>query len=458
MFTEGGKRVIIVGGGATSVLLACHLLRNPSSNVRVTIVEKGASTGLGLAYSTGNPRHLLNVRASNMSAFPDDPNHFWNWVIAKNFYAAIEREDSLRFVPRRIYGQYLEGLLEAHLNRPEALRRLEILRGECVSVRLARGSVEIKLRDGTSHIGQIAVLATGNEASPAVCGYRGVDPWTEPANVGIGSDETILILGTGLTMVDYVLSVVEARRTGPLVAISRRGLLPQAHRHVEPLRIDPADVPFGSEISYVMKWVRDLVDRGHSQNLDWRSVLDGLRPFIQEIWQNWPNPTKQRFLRHARAWWDAHRHRTAPEVNTRLQEAISTGMLKVLAAKVTAIEPHSCGATVIYRRRGATAIESIQVCKVVECLGVAADASQSSNPVIQNLLKQGYARADPIGFGIEVATDCAVIDRCGKVSQDLFAVGPLTRGTFWEITSIPDIRIQCERLAGRISDRLAATH
>src|ERR1700680_3164424 len=79
---NAGRHVVIVGGGASGVLLACHLLRSLSENIRVTLIERNPAIGRGIAYSTVDPAHLLNVRAANMSAFADDPDHFWQWLQA----------------------------------------------------------------------------------------------------------------------------------------------------------------------------------------------------------------------------------------------------------------------------------------------------------------------------------------------------------------------------------------
>jgi uncharacterized NAD(P)/FAD-binding protein YdhS len=76
------RHAIIIGGGASGVLLACQLLRLGNSGFRVTLIERRPEIGRGLAYHTGNPDHLLNVRAANMSALPEDPDHFWRWLSA----------------------------------------------------------------------------------------------------------------------------------------------------------------------------------------------------------------------------------------------------------------------------------------------------------------------------------------------------------------------------------------
>jgi uncharacterized NAD(P)/FAD-binding protein YdhS len=453
MFPDGDIRVVIIGGGATGVLLACHLLRNPARPVQVTIVEKSDTAGLGLAYSTRNPQHLLNVRAGNMSAFPDEPGHFWNWLTANNLDTGLGCGDDFCFVPREIYGRYLGSLLQTHRVGCSPRQQLHVLRGECASLRPTRRGVEVKLTDGSSHVGHIAVLATGNEAPPNAHGSCGASPWREPQESGVAPDDPVLIMGSGLTMVDYVLSLLHAGHRGPITAISRRGLLPQPHRAIAPLKIDAADVPFGTDISYVLRWLRRVIAHDLGPGQDWRSAIDALRPFTRDIWQSCPEPTKRRFLRHARAWWDVHRHRTAPEIDRRLHAAIRSSQVNIIAGKVSNITVLRHGAIVSYRRRFRTELESMRVAKVVECVGVAVAPCDSANPVLQDLLEQGLIRPDPIGIGLDVTPDCAVIDRAGKPSAKLFAIGPLTRGRFWEIVAIPDIRVQCAELAQRIASR-----
>jgi uncharacterized NAD(P)/FAD-binding protein YdhS len=449
------RHVIIVGGGASGVLLACHLLRRATSSLRVTIVEKRAEVGRGIAYCTANPDHLLNVRAANMSAFPDQPDHFWHWLCARE---STPRDkvtwapcsDPFCFVPRRIYGDYIASLIEPLLSNGGRPGRLHVIQGECVAIDETRSGVAVALADGSSHFGDFAVLATGHEA-PAPCSGCYADPWTDPADAGIPLDASILILGSGLTMVDYVLSLVLAGHRGPIVAISRRGLLPNAHRRSEPFHIDAADVPFGAGLADLLRWCRKLVRSHAARGGDWRDVIDGLRPFNQQIWQRLSVSARRRFLEHARAWWDVHRHRMAPEVEARIAATIAAGGLTVIAGKLSAVEPNASGALVRYRRRGKRAVETMQVAKVIECRGIATNPQETTNPALRSLFDHGLARLDPLKIGIDVMSDCAVVDQSGVPSGRLFAVGPLTRAAFWEIVAVPDIRNQCEALAMRIT-------
>jgi uncharacterized NAD(P)/FAD-binding protein YdhS len=252
-------------------------------------------------------------------------------------------------------------------------------------------------------------------------------------------------------MVDYVLSLLLAGHTGPIVALSRRGLLPRAHRRTDPHRIDAADVPFGNNLVTLFRWFRHRVESHVAQGGDWRSVFDGVRPFSQQIWQRLPISSRRRFLEHARAWWDVHRHRMAPEVETRIIAAIATGGLTLIAGKICAIEQIESGALVHFRRRGQTVVETMQVARIVECTGIVKDPRQTTNQALRSLFDQRLARVDQLRIGIDVTAECAVVDPFGVPSERIFAVGSLTRAAFWEIIAVPDIRNQCAELAARIT-------
>jgi uncharacterized NAD(P)/FAD-binding protein YdhS len=445
--------VIIVGGGASGVLLARHLLRGPDRNVRVTLVEKRPEIGRGIAYFTANPNHLLNVRAANMSAFPDQPDHFWQWLCAREGRASEAWHvpgDPFCFAPRKIYGDYIANLI-APLT-VDRTGRLRIIWGECVSISENDSEVSVILGDGVLHRGDVAVLAIGFDTAPSQRASCYVDPWVPPAEAGVARDHRILIVGTGLTMVDYVLSLALNGHTGPIFAISRRGLLPRGHRRVEPLSIESADVPFGEGMTELMRWLRRLV---RAQGGDWRSVVDGIRPHTQRIWRELPVSARRSFLEHAKAWWGAHRNRMAPEVEARINEAIGLGQLSVTAGKLSAVEPGSTEVLVRYRKRGASMFENLKVDKIVDCRQMGETPLQAVNPALRSLIGQGLARSDPLRIGIDVTSESAIVNHAGVPSQRLFAVGPLTRAAFWEIIAIPDIANQCMALAERLRHALS---
>jgi uncharacterized NAD(P)/FAD-binding protein YdhS len=484
--SDAKSDVIIVGGGASGVLLAYHLVRHAAAALKVTLIEQRGEVGRGLAYFTTNPDHLLNVRAANMSALPDQPDHFWQWLCARDDDGTGSWRncgDPFCFVPRRIYGDYIASLIAPLVSDGKSGGRLRVIRGQCVDVSAAPSGVDVALADGSRLHADFAVLATGHEAAGALehfpekwppvfrkkmresekarphsgsteteCGLSGpfVDPWTAPREAGVGRDERVLILGTGLSMIDYVLSLVLAGHRGPIVAMSRHGLLPHGHRRVQPLAIEESEVPFGAGAASLLRWLRVRIDEHAARGGDWRSVVDGIRPYTQGIWRSLPLAARRSFLEHARAFWDVRRHRMAPEVERRIEGELSSGRLTVIAARLKGIETDATNAVIRYRRRGASAIETLHVDKIADCRGVAPAPLKIVNPALRSLVDRGLARLDPLAIGLDMTDACAIIDRAGVPSERLFAVGALTRAAFWEIIAIPDIRSQCVELADRI--------
>ena len=263
------RSIAIVGGGASGALMTAHLLKCAGDAVRVTLIEPRAQLGRGLAYATENESHRLNVRASNMSAFPDDPDHFWNWLRANGHRG----EDRFCFVPRLVYGRYLGGLVEDRLAETEP-SRVRWLRETVTGLGERDGAITLRFSGSETAVFDMAVLCCGHDASERLEAPF-VSPWEDPRSWNAAPDATILILGTGLTMVDVAIALSEFGHRGPIVALSRRGLLPQAHRRVEPVSITEADLPSPARLAAFLHWFRARVCDERRSGGDWRNVVDG---------------------------------------------------------------------------------------------------------------------------------------------------------------------------------------
>ncbi|HTM77683.1 MAG TPA: FAD/NAD(P)-binding protein, partial [Devosia sp.] len=319
---QGRPAVTIIGGGASGVLLAAHLLRDPETDIRVTLIERRGQFGQGVAYSARSRDHLVNVPASGMSAFADDPDHFWRWLQSRNYPAP---QGSWVFAPRRLYGAYLGDLLaEIGQSRPG---RLVVLSEEAVAVAQTKPGVETLLANGTSIVSDYAVLAVGHETQPSRGKGLAVTVGSD-RDTPLDRDAEVMILGSGLSMVDAWLSLAQAEHRGPILVVSRNGFLPKGHNNVVPLDIDAADIPFGTSLSVLLAWFRTLAETTIAGGGDWRQVIDGLRPYNQRLWQSWSLHTKRQFLRHLRPWWNIHRHRLPPELYVRMTRAVASGQVR----------------------------------------------------------------------------------------------------------------------------------
>ncbi|TGQ13565.1 FAD/NAD(P)-binding protein [Mesorhizobium sp. M00.F.Ca.ET.217.01.1.1] len=438
-----GNSIIIVGGGASGVVLAAHLLKSPNPDLRVTLIEKRPHFGQGMAYSTLLSAHVLNVKASGMSAYADDPDNFARWVLERGL---AKPDQGPFYAPRSLYAHYLKELLDDLEEREREMGRLRLIREESLSISPTPSGVEVALANGTTVVGHLAVLATGHDEQPGAFQGRAIRMGSD-ADTALDSQAPVLVLGTGLSMVDAFLSLEQRGHRGEIIAVSRRGLLPSPHRKGNPIKLDVADIPLGTQLSYFVGWFRNLIRENQKAGGDWRDVVDGLRPFNQKIWQNWPSSAKRRFVEHTKAWWDIHRHRMAPEVYERVTEAVRSGRIRLVAGRVAEIEPDF---TVRIQQRGTQALETLEVARIYDCMGIARDISKTSNSLVRSLVERGLARPDPLRLGLDVTARCELIAADGTVSSRILAVGPLTRGTFFEIDAIPDIRVQCARLSKQL--------
>lgn len=442
--------VLIVGGGASGVLMAAHLLGSGDPEIRVTIIEHGAMLGCGIAYGTRHPDHLLNTRVAQMSAFPDRPDHFAAWLERAGRHATNQC-----FVDRATYGQYLGDLLKPWRGGPDA-RRLRCVRGACIGLRETATGIVVQLDDGTSVLADATILATGH-AVPATPEppLRGAWDFSAPDD----PDATVAIIGTGLSMIDHVVTLLGAGHRGPILCISRRGKRPQVHAPTHPLMLGRQDIPLGAPVSAVLRWLRGKVREAEAAGGTWRDAVDGIRPHIAAIWRSWDNTQRARFLRHAAAFWEVHRHRMPPVSASRIESAQATGQLSIIRGRYDAATLQGDGRVRLsVTAHGLADARTVIVDHVVDCRGIRRDPIEHAAPVIRDLLERGAARLDPLRLGLDTTHDAQVIDATGWPSSRLFAIGPAARGPVWEITAIPDIREQTFRLARDVfgSGRLSA--
>ncbi|SDT16152.1 Uncharacterized NAD(P)/FAD-binding protein YdhS [Nocardioides scoriae] len=435
---EGDCTVVVVGAGAAGTLTASHLVTGLSQRYRVVLVDPEETTGRGTAYRTTDPRHLLNVPASGMSAFVRDPEHFFRWV-RRHHDASTQPQD---FVPRHVYGSYVESLLETASEYP-GNARLE-RRHQVVETVDRRGDrFVVRLRGGESVVARAVVLATGSRpgtdwAPEGLAGTTGLvaDPWREPLPEG-----DLLLVGTGLTMVDVALSAAGSGREGrTLHAVSRHGELPRTHRlPTTPAVPPPPGITRVTTLDELSRVVADHVGATVAETGDWRAALDGLRPVTAQLWQGLCDEGKRGFLRQHARTWDVHRHRMPPVTAARLAELDGSGRLV-----------HHTGTLEAARRTGGawevtlTGGEVLHVDAVVNCTGPV--GSIASDPLLSRLARTGLVRPGPAGLGIDTADDGRVTGVLPG-SMPFFALGALRRGNLWESTAMPEIREQTYAVA-----------
>ena len=422
------------------------------------LIERSHTIGRGIAYGSQSYPYLLNVPASRMSATSGAPSEFLDFARRRD--AGVSPHD---FLPRALYGEYLEALLEKAARAAVPGVRLETLRAEALDLRPAAGAapIEIVIRGAPSVAADTVVLATGH-APPrrwpeldAIRDHPGLvaDPWG-PIRA-YRPRENVLILGSGLTMADVVSSGVAAESSIRVWSLSRHGLVPPAQ--TEPRPAFPAAaatallIEASSSIRRLIAAMQAVSALAEGVGGDWRDAVQVARQAAAELWHRLPDAERRRFLRHARALWEIHRHRLPGHVRAELEALRADGRLTVSAGRLRACASDGERILIRWRPRGAARDAHASVDRVVNATGPDSDVTRSTDPLWRALLAQGIAVPDALGLGIRTGLYGAVIDREGRPSGRVYYAGPLLRAAHWETTAARELRVYVETLARHLA-------
>lgn len=457
--------VAIVGAGFSGAVTAVQLLRFADAPLRVVLLNESGRMARGVAYGTCSAEHVLNVPAGNMSALADEPEDFLRYC-----RWAHARWDAGSFVPRRLYGTYLESLLSAAENgdhaAPIQLERV-VARATHLSPPSVTGKACVHLDDGRSILADRVVLAFGNfaPAHPIGPSQRELlgdayvaDPWRHGMARLAAPDDTILLVGSGLTAVDLVVSLERAGHRGPLVALSRRGLAPQPHRarsaRPTPLDVTPLLNRMGPSLRTQVRELRRELQAAAGRGEDWRDWIGALRPHTPGWWRALDDADRRRFLRHVQAHWDTLRHRCAPEAFDAFERRRHDGTLRLLGGRIVDIRRAGARFFVVVRPRGTEETRMVPCDRVVNCTGPSTRLDQCESALVRSLLDRGLVKPDAHGLGLQVGASLEVVDRAGCPLPWLRYIGPMLKARDWEGTAIPELRVHALSLARTLLSEL----
>ena len=443
------NRYVIIGGGLSGTLTAFHLARRTVSG-GIAIVEPRPRLGLGLAYSTPSLRHLLNVPAGKISALPQEPDHFLDWV-RRSYDPAITAED---FAPRAVFGRYIHSLIEATPG-------IHHLQTAATGIRLEGGRAVVSLIDGGTLTADAVVLATGNFDPAPLPGVRreaverGLychSAWEDATYAGLGPDAPVTLIGSGLTAVDVILRLRESGHRGVITTISRHGLFPSRHAPYEPL----AESVIAGAPPAKARELLHAVHQAIRSGISWRAAIDSLRTRANELWLALPLAEQRRFRRHLQRRWEVVRHRMAPLIADQIDAEIRDETLIVRHGSLDAVVSADNAARVTARSAAGETLE-LTTQRVINCTGPNMNYREVGSALLQSLFAQGLITAGPLGGGLWSNKDGALRSSDGSPSSVLFNVGPGRQGTLFESIAVPELRSQAEMMANLLAAREWAT-
>jgi uncharacterized NAD(P)/FAD-binding protein YdhS len=441
--------IAIIGGGLSGTLLAIQLLlQHGEMTLKVWLVERSACVGKGVAYGTCAPSHLLNVPAGKMSLFPDDPDHFVSWLQTNQLPLG-----ALHFASRPVYARYIGDTLAAAQSRYPG--RLQGVMGEAVDVQEKSEGLVVQLADGQALPCDQAVLALGNFPPTALSVLENAlvgdpryvrDPWCGDPFAGLNKYNTVLLVGTGLTMVDMVRSLRDRGHQGEVVAVSTHGELPSEH-----CAHDKGYAPFGETVPAsgveALRIVKRHLRQAQRAGTGWHAVIDALRPYTATWWGALPVAEQHRFLRHLGHRWNVARHRMPPESGRVIREMMAQGQLRLLPGRVTAAESSPRGVTCTISIHGRAERQLVTAGRVINCTGPESNPLRWQAPLVEQLLRRGTIRPHANGLGLDATAAGALVNAAGEPSDRLLAIGPMLKAPLFESVAVPEIRSQAQQLA-----------
>ena len=444
--------IAIIGGGAAGTLAAIQCLRQAREPLRIAVFEPAPRLAEGVAYATDRAEHLLNVPTGRMSAFPDRPDDFLDWFALVPGHRDTAREALARsYAPRRDYARYLrQRLQEAQAGSTATLevvpRRIDALARDGDGWR-------VSWNDGQAGARRV-LLAVGNAPRPlpargagALARPRLVDAWDYAGVAAIDQGADVCIVGTGLSMVDAVLTLAANGHHGRIHLLSRHALLPLAHVPLHQVDGDlDVDALHALGARARLRQLRRQARGAAGRGLPWQAVMEQARPHVQALWHSMPAVEQRRFLRHAVRHWDIHRHRIAPAVQTVLQDLRDSGRLHVHRARLDMVAAGQRCVQLTARTRDQRTL-ALDVDHVVNATGVEMRVQAMRSPLLVQLLGDGLAGAGAHGIGLGTDAAGCLLDAGGNAQHGLRVIGSLRIGEAWESIAIPELRVQAEAIA-----------
>ena len=455
--------ITIVGGGFAGTGLVLQLRQQPNlAGAEIHLVEPRAVPGPGLAYSARRPEYLLNVRPGGLSLYPAAPNHFAEWLGRQPESAGGVPE----FASRAAYGRYLHEELAPALAPVAGPHGVHWHQTTAVAAPLlSNGRRRVQLADGRSVESDSVVLALGNFPPPPPCGpdhrylhhpgYH-TDPWASGNIRRIGPDEEVLLIGSGLTAMDVLLALRQDGHRASIAVVARHGRWPSAHGPATPTY--PTFYPelaAATTVAGVVAVFKRHRRAAAVQGIDWRPVLDSLRPDLGRIWAAWPLAEQRRFLRHLAGLWAVARHRSPPQNARAVAELTAAGLVRLHIGTVREILPDGQRLRVRVRPHGEpngwhTADH------VISCTGPLLDYARIAAPLVQGLREAGHLTPDPLHLGLLTDAHGALLTADGRVAPGLFTLGSSCRPAYFESTAVPELRQQAAALAVYLAGRAPA--
>ncbi|QFR33784.1 FAD/NAD(P)-binding protein [Ancylobacter sp. TS-1] len=459
-------RVAIIGGGFTGAVCAIELARAAGQPLSIDIIEPRATVGAGLAYGSCEPEHRINVPSDRMTVFPDEPDHFTRWLRKSGVwnddpFGLVENGD--HYSRRRDFAAYIADVVADTAAANPSGSTIRHRRAGALAIEPTGRDWRVRCDDaGPARYDRVVLSLTYGSPRfhwPLIQGAEALDhlvldPWNWAAIKAIRPEARVVLIGTGLTTCDVVVSLRANGHTGPIHAISRRALTPRLHGEFNTDFDLFAGAPRPATALGLLRLVRSRVREVEQQGRSWHIVIDSLRRHLSTYWRTLPLSEQRRIAHRLRSFWDVHRFRIAPQVAALMESGRREGWLTVSAGRIHAVGRHGDSFALDWTPRGGER-RILGADALVNCTGPDGDIARSTNPLLVDALAHGRVRPDALRIGLDTDADGRVIGASGEPVPGLWAAGPAARAVVGEATGVPEAAAHARLVARALATTLS---
>ena len=448
-------------------MTAVQLIKNAEHPFEIIVTGDTRSLNTGVAYNPYSKKQLLNVVASRMSAFEDQPDDFIDWAAASGEFPGIERGLLANaYLPRYLYGRYLKNIWEEALQQALTRNiRVTVKAALVLDMEVGHQEVILSLDNGERVVAQYCIFASGNNlpGNPVIenpqffsSPHYFRNPWDASSVSHPDADAPVLILGNGLTMVDTVIGLTENGFTNKICTLSRHGFIILPHRHPGigyPAVV--AELQGKQSLPEIVRVVGKHIKIARKLGFTAEPVIDALRTLSPQLWQNLVYREKYLFMTRLRYLWDSARHRIPMHIHDRIGQLRDAGKLDIYTGKLLNITETEKGCRVRFFDRIQKTEKEILVSAVINCTGPETDIMKQDAPLLINCLKRGIAVQDELKSGIMADPETfEVYNGQHERQRNIFAMGSLLKGVLGESTAVRELRVQAEKLSKRLIHKM----
>lgn len=442
--------IAVIGGGLSGTLLAYYLLKEDAFPLTVYLFEKDyQQLGRGIAYRSSNEGQLLNVPAAKMNVYGEPDGSFHRWLCAK---VSDVKPAAMDFVERSWFGSYLKEIFEQRLAHTKNIT-LRVITGEVIDIVKDEDSLRLFTEGNHEYRVSYAVLANGilPPADPfkvstdiKLSALYQSNPWSLRYVQQLKEKDHVVLIGTGLTMLDHAVSLLRSNKNLRITALSRRGFLPLPHAGYEQYSFPEYDIAPHEDINTLHRSIRIYYEKHRLNGLEWRCLIDKIRLQVPELWQALNSESKKRFIRHLKPYWEIHRHRAPQQVLKLITEAIQDGRFSLVRGRIKQVQLVDATTLQLVVGNAQQAI-ALHANYLLNSSGLQNNIRLTADHLLRSMMKRGYMQPDTNGLGIEVDEHGAL--SCAHGKRNVFSLGALRRAAELECTAAKEIGEQAFKLS-----------